>query len=367
MKITSLTLWKVPLTSHETYYMASGKTCATVPSIVLRVGTDSGIDGWGEVCPIPHYLPAYADGVAPAIGELSTVLLGADPVGVEALMDRCEKYLIDHRYAKSALDIALWDITAKAANLPLYALLGGRYVDTLPVYHSLTCVDPDEMAASAKAHFQKGVRQFQAKLGADDNWEADVERLRKVREAVGPGPIVYGDWNCGATKLDATRVGRAVRDLDIMLEQPCATIEQCASVREATGLPMKLDENAHDFDSVMKGHALGCMDVMALKLSKFGGLTACRRIRDLCVHFGTKMCVECTWGSDIVTAAALHLAASTPPQFVQNACDLSGYVHPRIAPNIPLRHQGQIAVPDGIGLGVEPDLDVLGEPIAEFG
>ena len=334
---------------------------------MLRVSTDGGIDGWGEVCPIPHYLPAYANGVAPAIEELAPVLLGANPIGVEALVAAAEKHLPDHRYAKSALDIALWDITAKAANLPLYAMLGGQYCEEMPVYHSLTCVAPEEMAASARAQYQKGVRQFQVKLGADDNWETDVARLRQVREAVGPGPIVYGDWNCGATRLDATRVGRAVRDLDIMLEQPCATIDQCAAVREATDLPMKLDENAHDIDSVMKAHALGCMDVMALKLSKFGGLTACRRIRDLCVHFGTKMCVECTWGSDIVTAAALHLAASTPPQFVQNVCDLSGYVHPRIAPNIPLRHQGQIAVPSGIGLGAEPDMDVLGEPIAEFG
>ena len=69
----------------------------------------------------------------------------------------------------------------------------------------------------------QGITQFQVKLGADANWEADVARLRLVREAVGDGPLVYGDWNCGATSLDAIRIGRAVRDLDIMLEQPCKT------------------------------------------------------------------------------------------------------------------------------------------------
>ena len=367
MKITSLTLWKVPLTSHQTYYMADGKKCATVDTVVLRVGTDKDIVGWGEVCPIPHYLPAYANGVEPVIAELAPLLLGENPLGAEALMEKANRFLPDHRYAKSALDIALWDITAKAANLPLYALLGGKHAEDFPVYHSITCIDPDEMVEVALEAYKSGVRQFQAKLGADDNWEADVARLRKVREAVGPGPIVYGDWNCGATRLDATRVGRAVRDLDIMLEQPCRTIEECAAVRSATGLPMKLDENAHDTNSLIIGHNLGCMDVIALKLSKFGGIGECKKARDLCLHFGTKMCVECTWGSDIVTAAALHLAASTPQKMVQNVCDLSGYVYPRLDAESPSRQEGRIAVSDAAGIGVNPDLSVLGNPIAEFG
>ena len=315
MKVTSLTLWRVALVSKETYYMAAGKTCDTVDTIVLRVGTDAGLEGWGEVCPIPHYLPAFANGVAPVIGELAPVLLGQDPIGVDALMARAHHAVKDHRYAKSALDIALWDLTSKAAGLPLYALLGGLHTARLPVYHSITCVEPERMAEIAEDAYASGVRQFQAKLGADDNWEADVARLRLVREAVGTGPIVYGDWNCGATRLDATRVGRSVRDLDIMLEQPCPSIEECAAVRGATGLPMKLDESAHDVASLLRGFHLGCMDVIALKLSKFGGISECRRARDLCVHFGTKLCIECTWGSDIVTAAALHLAASTDPRW----------------------------------------------------
>jgi hypothetical protein len=80
----------VPLTSHATYYMAEGKTCDTVETVVIAVETDTGLTGWGEVCPIPHYLPAYARGVAPALQELAPVILGADPVGPEALMARAD-------------------------------------------------------------------------------------------------------------------------------------------------------------------------------------------------------------------------------------------------------------------------------------
>ena len=366
MKITRLSLWHVPLTSHQTYYMAEGKACDTVDTVVLRIETDSGLHGWGEVCPIPHYLPAYADGVIPAVGEMAEVLLGAEPIGPEAMMTGLDRHLQGHVYAKSAVDIALWDITGKVAGLPVYALIGGRQAQDMPTYHSITCIDPDEMARIAKTAYQSGIRQFQAKLGADDDWQADTERLKAVRAAVGDGPLVYGDWNCGSTQLDATRTGKAVAHMDVMLEQPCETLEQCAAVRDATRLPMKIDENAHDTASLFQADQLGCMDAVALKLSKFGGLSALRRARDLCMYLGTKMCIECTWGSDIVTAAALHLGAATDPKFLMNVCDLSGYVAPRLDPNAPVRRDGRIAPPGGPGLGISPDLDLLGAPDAVF-
>ncbi len=364
MNITQLTLYDLPLTSHITYNMADGKTCDTVSSIVLRIDTDQGISGWGEVCPIPHYLPAYANGVHPAIEEMSTVMLGANSLDVEALMLKLDAQLQGHVYAKSAISIALYDLLGKASNQPLYRLLGGLVQPSMPLYHSITCVDPDDMAQMAKDAFAQGIRQFQVKLGADQNNMADIARLRLVREAVGDGPLVYGDWNCGATSLNAIRVARAVMDLDIMLEQPCATLEECASVKKATGLAMKIDENAHDTASLLKAYNLGVLDAVAIKLSKFGGIGASMRARDLCLHLGAMMCIEDTWGSDLTTFAAVHLGASTKAGNLLNVCDLSGYVGPRIDANAPTRKDGRITLPTGPGLGITPNLDVLGQPLA---
>ncbi len=360
MKIVRVSLWRVALKSHSAYYMAGGKTCDSVDTIVLRADTDADIRGWGEVCCIPRYLPAYSGGVAPALAELSPLFLGANPLAPEALMDAMDRRLPGHGYAKSPLDIALWDITARAAGVPLHSLLGGLRAENLPLYHSITCVAPEEMAKIAAEEKRKGVMQFQVKLGADD--EADIARLRLVREAVGDGPLVYGDWNCGASRLSATRVGKAVADSDIMLEQPCNSLEECAAVRAATGLPMKIDENAHDTASLLKAYSLGCMDAVALKISKFGGLGALRRARDLCLHLGAQMCMEDCWGGDIATAAALHLAAATPPRAVMNVCDLSGYVSPRLDSSAPSRENGRISPPRGIGLGISPNADILGDP-----
>ena len=367
MKISAVSLYRVPLTSHETYYMSGGKACATVDTMVVRVDTDSGLTGWGEVCPIPHYLPAYAGGVESALQELKDVLLGADPVGPAALIARCDAVLPDHRYAKSALDIALWDITARAAGMPLYRLLGGRRMTAAPLYHSVTCTEPETMAAIASNAYDQGIRQFQVKVGADATWHHDVARIRAVREVVGPEPLVYADWNCGATTLDAIRVAAAVRDLDVMLEQPCATLAACATVRQVSGMPMKIDESGHDLDSILEAHALGCIDVVAVKLSKFGGITQAARARDLCLNLGIMMVVEDTWGSDIATAAALHLGVTVEPKYLLNVCDLSGYVAPRVAPDGPVRTDATLTPADVPGLGVTPDPDVLGDPVMRLG
>jgi len=366
MKINRLLLWSVDLTSHETYYMAAGKSCATVKSHLLCLETDTGLKGWGEVCPIPHYLPAYADGVPSAVAEMAPEILGMSPTGIDAQMRKLDAFLPGHLYAKSIVDLALWDLFGRATGLPLYELLGGRTQRDMPLYHSITCIAPDDMARIAREAYATGIRQFQVKLGADSDWQADAERLTKVRKAVGDGPLVYGDWNCGASRLQATRTGRAVAHLDIMLEQPCKTLEDCAAVRQATGFPMKIDEGAFDLASLRQAHELGCLDAVALKLSKFGGLSAMRRARDLTVHLGAEICAECTWGSDIVTAASLHFAASTPHASLLNTCDLASYVAPRICPDAPNRKNGRIAPPEGPGLGVSPDPDILGIPILEL-
>ena len=125
---------------------------------------------------------------------------------------------------------------------------------------------------------------------------------------------------------------------------------------------MKLDEVAHDTASLLEAQARGCMDAVALKLSKFGGLSATRKARDLCLHLGARMCIEDTWGSDITTAACLHLAASTPSARLLNTCDLSGYVTPRLATNAPTRTNGAITAPPGPGLGIDVDTARLGPP-----
>ena len=130
---------------------------------------------------------------------------------------------------------------------------------------------------------------------------------------------------------DAMRVVRAVRDVDVYIEQPCLSYEECLSVRRHTDHPFVLDEVIDSIDMLLRGHADRAMDVVNLKISKFGGLTKPKQARDLCVSLGIAMTLEDSWGGDIITAAIAHLAHSTPPEFLFTATDFNSYVTVSIA------------------------------------
>ena len=107
-------------------------------------------------------------------------------------------------------------------------------------------------------------------------------------------------------------------------------------------------------------------DAINLKISKVGGITKARQIRDLCISLGIAMNIEDTWGGDVVTAAISHLAHSTPPRFLLASTDFNSYTPVSIADGAPRRQNGRLAASRAPGLGVEGKLDVLGQPVAVY-
>jgi L-alanine-DL-glutamate epimerase-like enolase superfamily enzyme len=162
-------------------------------------------------------------------------------------------------------------------------------------------------------------------------------------------------------------VAAFVRDVDVYIEQPCRTYEECLAVRRHTDRPFVLDEVVDDLAMVVRGHADQAMDVINLKISKVGGLTKARQIRDLCVSLGIAMTIEDTWGGDIVTAAIAHLAHSTPPEFLFTTTDFNSYVTVSIADGAPQRKHGRMTTSGAPGLGITPRFEVLGAPVISVG
>jgi len=160
-------------------------------------------------------------------------------------------------------------------------------------------------------------------------------------------------------------VADAVRDVDVYIEQPCATYEQCLAVRRHTDRPFVLDEVIDSIDTVVRGVSDQAMDVINLKISKVGGLTKARQIRDLCVSLGIAMTIEDTWGGDIITAAIAHLAHSTPSRFLFSSTDFNSYVTVSFADGAPRRQGGRLAASRAPGLGVQPVMALLGDPVIE--
>lgn len=147
------------------------------------------------------------------------------------------------------------------------------------------------------------------------------------------------------------------------IEQPCFSYEECLSVRRCTTLPFVLDEVIDSVPAILRGHSDNAMDVVNIKISKFGGLTRASQARDLCVSLGIAMTLEDSWGGDIVTAAIAHLAQSTPERHLFSSTDFNSYVTQSIADGAPQRVDGRMSASAEPGLGVRPDLAVLGEPV----
>ncbi len=367
MKITRLLAYRVELPLHETTYKWSGGKSVTVfDSTIVRVETDAGLVGHGEVCPLgPFYLPAYADGVRAGLRELGPHLIGADPRQLGKLNRLMDAALKGHPYVKSGIDIACWDILGQAAGLPLCELMGGRYGQDVTLYRAISQEMPEAMAQRVAAYRAEGYRRFQLKVGGDP--DIDIARIHAAAAVLQAGDRLVADANTGWTQHEAMRVVKGVRDVDVYIEQPCVTYEECLSVRRHTNHPFVLDENIDSLDVLLRAKADLAMDVVNLKISKLGGLTRTVQARDLCVSMGIAMTLEDSWGGDIATAAIAHLAHSTPTELMFTTTDFNSYVTVSTAAGAPQRVNGRMAASSAPGLGVSPRMEVLGEPVVRVG
>jgi L-alanine-DL-glutamate epimerase-like enolase superfamily enzyme len=295
--------------------------------------------------------------------EIAPHLIGEDPTQLEVLNRRMDHLLKGHPYVKSAIDVACWDILGQAAGLPVCTLLGGRYGDDFRLYRAISQRPAAEMAENVAAYRAEGYRRFQLKVGGDP--AEDIERIRAVSAVLEPGDRLVADANTGWLMHEAARVVNAVADVDVYIEQPCATYEQCLAIRRRTSLPFVLDEVIDGIDMILRGAADRAMDVVNIKISKFGGLTRARQARDLCVSLGIGLTIEDSWGGDIVTAAIAHLAHSTPTEHLFTSTDFNSYVTQPIADGAPQRDNGRMAASTAPGLGITPRFDVLGAPVVE--
>ncbi len=366
MKIKRIAVYQVDLPLHEgSYKWSGGKSVTVFDSTIVQVETDTGFVGYGEVCPLgPFYLPAYAGGVRAGIQELAPHLMGEDPTQLARLNRTMDAALKGHPYVKSGIDIACWDILGQASSQPVCHLLGGRYGDEFVLYRAISQQSPDEMAKNVAGYRAEGYRRFQLKVGGDP--DTDIERIRAVADVLQSGDKLVADANTGWLMHEAARVVRGVADVDVYIEQPCPSYEECLSIRQRTDHPFVLDEVIDDMGVLLRAHADRAADVVNIKISKFGGLTKARQARDLCVSLGIAMTIEDSWGGDITTAAIAHLAHSTPTEFLFTSTDFNSYVTVGTATGAPQRKNGRLAASTEPGLGVAPRWEVLGKPVLEI-
>ncbi|MDA3859401.1 MAG: mandelate racemase/muconate lactonizing enzyme family protein [Roseovarius sp.] len=367
MKITRITVYHVDLPLEHPYWLSAGRLKFDVlDATFIKVETDAGITGWGEGTPWGHtYVPAHGPGLRAGIKTMAPFILGLDPrrvLDVERAMDLA---LPGHLYAKSPVDMACWDIAGQAAGVPIADLMGGGSRAPRAIASSVGAKTVDDTRAVIERYRQRGYVAHSVKIGGDV--ARDIARVRDVESIRLPGEIVLYDVNRGWTRQQALRVMSACSDLNVMFEQPCETLDDIAAIAGKHAAPVSVDESLVTLQDATRIARDGLAEVFGIKLNRAGGLTKAARMRDVALAHGIDMFVMATGGSVLADTEALHLAATIPDENCHAvwACqdmlsvDIAGGRGPR-------NTGGHLHLPETPGLGVHPDEDALGTPVATY-
>jgi len=360
--IQSISAWRAlqPFVDGP-YKMSKGRHADAFDAVIVALTSDDGLTGWGEMAPLgTFYSAAFAAGAAAGVAEIAPYLLGQDPRAVAKIGRLMDTVFNGHPYIKSALDMACCDLAARAAGLPLVTMLGGREGETVELYKVVTHGTPESMAAHARRILDEGCRRIQVKVGGDVR--GDIERLTAVAAAVPGDTVIFCDANAGWSPFQARQFADATRAIDFVFEQPSRTLDDNMSVRRACDKPMVLDESVQGLDDLLAIHRLGAADGLTLKISRIGGVSKTRLLRDLAADMGFMITVEDTGGAEIDTAAMAHLSLSTPEERRQHAIAFHEWVTVRTAANHPPVAGSRMGIPDGNGLAIDVLPEALGKP-----
>lgn len=368
MRIAKIEVFQRELPVAGGPYRMARTSVESLDSTIVRIVADSGLVGWGETCPVgPVYQPQHAGGARAALAEVAPHLIDHDPLAIEPACVVMANHLNGHGYAKAALEMALWDIAGRHYGARVCDLLGGARSERVPSYYATGIGDPEETGRIAAEKAAAGFPRLQIKLGGRSP-EIDIDTLHAVGEAVPRGVRLVADANRGWTARDALLVSNACAGLPLTLEQPCNTVEETLNIRAQLCHPVFLDESAADLPAVLYAIGKNACDGFGFKLTRAGGIGAMRAIRDVCAARSMPHTCDDAWGSDIIAAACVHVAATVNPALLEGVWIADPYIdgHYDNENGIAIR-DGFIDVPQGTGLGIEIEPGLFGDPVAVYG
>ncbi len=275
--------------------------------------------------------------------------------------------LAGHAYAKAAIDIAAYDLCGKQLGLRVADLLGGAVTERVPSYYASGIGDPEDIAQVAGERAAEGFPRMQIKIGGRPI-ETDIEVVRKVWEKVGTSMRLAVDGNRSLTTRDALRLSRECPDVPFVLEQPCNTLEEIRAVRDRINHAVYLDESAVDIATVVSAAGQGVCDGFSMKVTRLGGLHKMATFRDVCEARSLPHSCDDAWGGDVIAAACVQVGATVSPRLNEGVWIAEPYIDGHYDPTGGIKIEGgHIRLPDSPGLGITPDENLFGTPVATFG
>ena len=362
MKIASIDVIPVRLPLVEPFVIAYANYPDTL-SVLVRLRTADGAEGWGEATPDQNITgETWASAAAMLRHDLAPALIGHDARDWEAAHRLLDARVEGAPAAKAALDIALHDLVARAAGIPLWQLLGGRSKPWLPVSRVVSLGEPTAMAEAAARHAAAGFTAVKAKVGAEARPMLDVARVAAVRAAIGPDVTLKVDvnqgWRTPGTAIAAIRAMAESRPAYV--EQPGAAwdLEGLAEVRRQTGATIMVDEGVHGSREMQRVVALRAADLVNFKLMKTGGILPLLRANAIAEAAGITAQIGTMVESSIASAAGLHTALALAN--VQTV-EMGGPMMLRedVGNAVDWYAPGRITVGDGPGLGITVDVTAV--------
>jgi len=362
MKITSVETIPVKVPIRPEFQIRGSLGFHTEsPFLLLRVYTDEGLIGLGEVSCTPVWSGEDQLTAAHIIRDfLAPSIQGEDPRDIERLTAKMRRAVAGNPFTKSGVEFALWDILGKSVSLPVYRLLGGKIRETVPIKMSVSGAEPQRAAQLAEWAMKQGLRALKVKVGIEP--EGDVARVKAVRATIGPEVRLGADANGGwSPRIAIQTVRRLVGECGIYFaEQPVAPldVQWMADVRRNVPVPVMADESCYTLQDAMALARAGAADILSVYVGKGGGIGPARKVAAVAEAAG----LTCTVGSNlemgVASAAMAHLATSTPGIGAEEfPCDILGplaYEEDLLTEPLEVR-DGAVRAPDKPGLGIELD------------
>ena len=367
MKIKKIEVFQKDLPLEHPYWLSGGRLKFEVlDATFVKLTTDNGMVGWGEGTPWGHtYVPGHGPGIRAGIETMAQFVLGLDPRKVMEVERAMDLALPGHLYAKSPIDMACWDIKGQEAGMPIADMMGAGTRRAIPIASSVGAKTAAETRAVIDRYRQRGYIAHSVKIGG--NVKRDIERVRDVEEYKTDQDIILYDVNRGWTRQQALQVMSACEDMNVMFEQPCESLDDIAVISHKHASPVSVDESLVTLQDAARIARDGLAEIFGIKLNRVGGLTKAARMRDIALAHGIDMFVMATGGSVLADTEALHLAATIPDENCYAVWACQDMITAEIASGRgPRATDGHLTLTDAPGLGVHPDEDQIGDPVAVY-
>ena len=367
MKIAKIIIYKHKLPVKNGPFKMANANVDCMDTTVVKMVSDCGLVGWGETCPVgPTYASSHTLGARAALMEMCPSLIGQNPLRLQTLHRVMDGLLNGHNYAKAAVDIAAHDLLGKKTGLSVAEILGGPETVNVPSYYAAALGPVDEIVSLAKEKFAEGYSRFQIKIGGEEV-DNDIEIIHKVGEAVGKKMRLAVDGNRGLSTRDTIRLSNECRNIPFVLEQPCNSLEEMSAVRSMLHHPLYVDESGVSISAVLRAIRLGIIDGFGMKVTRVGGLKPMSLFAGICESQKIPHTCDDAWGGDIIAAACVHMGATINTKLFEGTWLAQPYIqgHYDSKNGIKIK-DGCIRLPEGAGLGVEPDDGFFKDEVAIY-